>query len=156
MLARGADPAATAAHVKIYNEERRRLAHSAGDQIAKLTRRVGEIACELDRLIDPVTQGVAMATLAPRIKALEAERDDVTTKLAQASRDVEAVTLHPATIEQYRVDVARLADLEQSDRLIATVRRLVESVVVYAASNRRGFTIEVCGRPAQLINSATF
>jgi site-specific DNA recombinase len=70
----------------------------------------------------------------PRIKVLETERDDVAAKLAQAEGAAEVVTLHPAAIEQYRADVARLADLaaehrglEESAALIDTVRRLVES-----------------------------
>jgi site-specific DNA recombinase len=60
------DPAAIAEYVKVYNEERRRLARTSGDQVAKLTRRAGEIARELGRLIDAVTQGVDLAMLVAR------------------------------------------------------------------------------------------
>jgi hypothetical protein len=60
--------------IKAYNDERRRLAREAGDQMSKLTRRNAEVPRELERLIDAVTQGVDLATLVPRIKALEIER----------------------------------------------------------------------------------
>jgi site-specific DNA recombinase len=46
--------------------------------------------------------------------------------------------------------------LEQSAELIAALRRMVESVAIYAAPNQAGFSIEVRGRLAQLTNSAAF
>jgi site-specific DNA recombinase len=45
--------------------------------MSKLTRRNAEVLRELERLIDAVTQGVDLATLVPRVKALEIERADI-------------------------------------------------------------------------------
>lgn len=156
-------PAAIAEYVRVYNAERRRLAKSNGDQLAKLTRRDAEIGRELERLIDAVTSGVDLATLVPRIKTLEAERADVAGRIAQATASAEIVTLHPAAIEQYAADVARLADLTaahaelpESAELVAMLRRLVAEVVVYAEPNARGFDVEVKGRLAELTGSAAF
>jgi hypothetical protein len=108
-----------------------------------------------------VTSDVDLATLVPRIKTLEAERADVAGRIAQASAEI--VTLHPAAIEQYAADVARLADLTaahaelpESAELVAMLRRLVAEVVVYAEPNARDFTIEVKGRLAELTGSAAF
>jgi len=68
------NPIAITEYIKAHNDERRRLAREAGDQMSKLTRRNGEVSREMERLIDAVTEGVDLATLVPRIKALETER----------------------------------------------------------------------------------
>jgi site-specific DNA recombinase len=128
------NPIAITEYIKAYNDERRRLAREAGDQMSKLTRRNAEVPRELERLIDAVTQGVDLATLVPRIKALEIERADIDGKL-QCANAADIVTLHPAAIEQYRADVERLAalaaehsDFVESAELIEAVRRLVAGV----------------------------
>jgi site-specific DNA recombinase len=76
--------------------ERRRLAKSSGEQLSKMTRRDAEIGRELEWLIDAVTSGVDLATLVPRIKVLEKEREEVKARLAQAASSAEIVALHPA------------------------------------------------------------
>jgi hypothetical protein len=150
-------------YIKVYNEERRRLAREAGDQMSKLTRRNAEVSRELERLIDAVTQGVDLATLVSRIKALEAERSDIAGKL-QCAGATDSVTLHPGAIEQYRADVEGLAALaaehsdfaESAELIEALLRRLVAGVIVRAEPHGRGFSVEVQGRLAQLTNSALF
>lgn len=156
------NPIAVTEYIKAYNDERRRLAREAGDQMSKPTRRNAEVSRELERLIDAVTQGVDLATLVPRIKALEIERADIDGKLKSANA-ADIVTLHPAAIEQYRADVERLAalaaehsDFVESAELIEAVRRLVAGVIIHAAPYGRGFTVEVQGRLAQLTNSDLF
>ena len=62
------NPIAITEYIKAHNDERRRLARDAGDQMSKLTRRNAEVSRELERLIDAITQGVDLATLIPRIK----------------------------------------------------------------------------------------
>jgi site-specific DNA recombinase len=130
--------------------------------MSKLTRRNAEVSRELERLIDAVTQGVDLATLVPRIKALEIERANIDGKLKCANA-ADIVTLHPAAIEQYRADVERLAalaaensDFVESAELIEAVRRLVAGVIIHAEPYGRGFNVEVQGRLAQLTNSDLF
>src|SRR3981081_3511430 len=139
------NPIAILEYIKVYNNERRRLAREAGDQMSKLTRRNAEVSRELERLIDAVTQGVDLVTMVPRIKALETERADIAGKL-QCADSSDIVTLHPVAIEQYRADVERLAalaaehsDFAESAELIEAVRRLVAQVIVRAAPHGRGF-----------------
>ena len=110
------NPIAVTEYIKAYNDERRRLAREAGDEMSKLTRRNADVSRELERLIDAVTQGVDLATLVPRIKELEIERADIDGK-RQYANAADIVTLHPAAIEQYRTDVERPAALaaEHSD-----------------------------------------
>lgn len=157
------NPAGIAEYVKVYNAERRRLARTAGDRLATLTKRAAAIARDLERLIDAITSGVDLATLVPRIKEKENERDDVAAQLVQAREMSDVITLHPATIDQYVEDVAKLADLAAAHRalpesaeLVATVRRLVFRVVVHAAPGETRFRIDVEGRLAQLTKAALF
>ena len=150
-------PAAIAEYVKTYNAERRRLAKGNGERMAKLSRREAEIGRELERAIDTVTQGADIRAMVPRINALQAERDQVAAQLAQAAGSADVVTLHPASIERYAADIARLADLtasqtefSESAELTATLRRLVQSVIVHAEPNAQGFSVEIKGRLAEL------
>lgn len=105
-------PAVIAEYVKVYNAERSRLKKTAASQRDQLERRNGEIGRELQRAIDAIVKaGVDAATLAPQIKALEAERADIERRLAIADDGVNVVALHPAAIERYRIDVERLERL---------------------------------------------
>ena len=156
------NPIAITEYIKAYNDERRRLAREAGDQTSKLTRRNAEVSREMERLIDAVTQGVDLATLVPRIKALETERAEIDVNL-KCANTADIVTLHPAAIEQYRTDVERLAalaaehsDFVESAELIEAARQLVARVIVHAEPYGRGFNVEVQGRLAQLTNSDLF
>lgn len=54
-----AHPEAIAEYVKTYNAERQRLARQNGDRETHLTRRGGEIARELERLVDAIAKGIA-------------------------------------------------------------------------------------------------
>jgi site-specific DNA recombinase len=101
-------------------------------------------------------------TVISRIKELEDERDSIAAKLAEFTTEPRVVTLHPASIEKYCEDVARLADLlaegrdGERDELIASVRGLVAAVVVYTTPGANGFEVEVQGRLAQLTNTPMF
>ncbi|HTO68145.1 MAG TPA: recombinase family protein [Bradyrhizobium sp.] len=144
-----ANPEAIAEYVRTYNAERRRLAKASGDRGRHLERRVGEIGRELERLVDAITQGVDLKTIVPRIKALETERDQVKAALAQIANSSEVVTVHPAAIERYLADIARLADVAadaadiDEPKLVATLRQLVQAVVVHAPANTDQLTIEI-------------
>src|SRR5260370_38241636 len=122
--------------------------------MSKLTRRNAEVSRELERLIDAVTQGVDLATLVPRIKALEAERADIAGQL-QCAGATDSVTLHPGAIEQCRADVEGLAalaagrsDFAESAGLIEAVRRVVAGVILCAEPTGRVISSARNGRRA--------
>jgi site-specific DNA recombinase len=100
---------------------------------------------------------VALDTLVPRIKVLEAERADVRAGLESAKAADEVIALHPAAIDRYATDVARLGELAgqpgdpaTSAELVESLRRLVVEVVVHAPPNSSAFSIEVKGRLSEL------
>jgi site-specific DNA recombinase len=99
---------------------------------------------------------VALDTLVPRIKVLEAERADVRAGLESAKAADEVIALHPAAIDRYATDVARPGepagqpgDPATSAELVESLRRLVVEVV-HAPPNSSAFSIEVKGRLSEL------
>jgi site-specific DNA recombinase len=157
-------PAAIAEYVKTYNAERRRLAKGSGERMAKLGRRDAEIGRELERLVDAIAKGRGeVDALLARIDGLEKERREIKAQLALATAEAEVITLHPASIERYAADVAKLADLAaapgglvESAELLAVLRALVAQVIVHAEPNARGFAVEVKGRLSELTGTALF
>jgi site-specific DNA recombinase len=150
-------PSAIAEYVRVYNAERRRLSKSNGDLVAKLSRREAEIGREVERLVDAIAKGRGeVEPLLARIDTLRKERGSIADQLAQAAASAEVVTPHPASVERYAADVATLAEMvarrgssPESGELVATLRRLVQEVIVHAEPNASGFSIEVKGRLAE-------
>jgi site-specific DNA recombinase len=145
-----AHPEAIAEYVKTYNAERRRLARANGDREKHLTRRAGEIARELERLVDAIAKGIGdLDAIGPRMKALQQERDQVKAQLAAAAQADQVVSLHPAAVDRYLADIKRLSDIAadaaalDEPELVATLRSLVDAVIVHAPANSAEITIEI-------------
>jgi site-specific DNA recombinase len=153
------DPGYWNHYLKVYNDERTRLAQGAVRDRAKLERRAGEIKRELDRVVESIIQGVPAQTLAPRAQALEAEKASIAEQLAAADDKRKAVSIHPAAIKNYLKDVAAmreaLDDVGAAERmeLIAPLRRLIHSVVVRAEPGVKGFEVEIKGRLQELLGA---
>lgn len=157
------EPAYIVEFVKVYNEERARLARSATKDRGRLENRLGEIGRELERAIDAIVKfGIDPATLAARMRELEIERGEITATLEAATGQTNIVSLHPGAIEQYRSDIARLAEILPRDNagdrdgLIDTLRNLVAAVVIHAKPHETGFEIEIKGRLAELLAVPAF
>ncbi|MEN3347505.1 MAG: site-specific recombinase, partial [Bradyrhizobium sp.] len=145
-----AHPEAITEYVRTYNAERRRLAKANGDKEKHLQRRAGEIVRELERLVDAIAKGIGdLDAIGPRMKALQAERDQVKAQLAAAAAADQVVTLHPAAVDRYLADIKRLADVAtdaaalDEPELVATLRSLVEAVIVHAPANSNEVTVEI-------------
>ncbi|MFN3349467.1 recombinase family protein [Pseudorhodoplanes sp.] len=143
--------------VRTYNAERERLAKTLANSKPKLERRAGEIKRELQRAIDAIVKaGADPVSLAPTIKALEAEKREVASQLAEIEASAPVVTLHPASLATYRADLDRLSALIASgadgacDKLIEIARRLIERVIVHAKTGERGFEVEIRGSLTEL------
>jgi hypothetical protein len=157
------DPGYWKHYLKVYNDERRLLASGAARDRAKLERRAGEIKHETERLIDAITQGAPADVIAPKLKALEAERLPVEEQLAAANDKGKPVAIHPAAIKNYLDDIAAMRDsLDDQDTgegpdLVAPLRRLIHSVVVHAQPGVKGaFDVEIKGRLQELLGGPFF
>ena len=106
--------------------------HLATQERSNQESRLAEVKQRANRLIDQVTDGVAVTE---RLTALEEERAALETQLAQKSKKP-VVALHPRLADQYRQIVASLEDaLHRSDSEASAeardlMRRLIETVVV--------------------------
>lgn len=157
------DPGYWKHYLKVYNDERRLLASGAARDRANLERRAGEIKHETERLIDAITQGAPADVIAPKLKALEAERLSVEEQLAAANDKGKPVAIHPAAIKNYLDDIAAMRDsLDDQDTgegpdLVAPLRRLIHSVVVHAQPGVKGaFDVEIKGRLQELLGAPFF
>ena len=151
-------------YVTAYNDERRRLKRQAGNDSARLDRRAGEIERELNRIIDSIVDGsITARSVAPRIKALETERDAVEAGRAEAQECENVITLHPAAIDRYRRDVATLDErlkgasgMDGRAEVFESIRRLVSRIIIKAKPNVPGFEIDLRGRLAELCAAPMF
>lgn len=158
-----ANPIYLAEYVATYNEECRRLARDAGNERGKLERRRAVIGREIERAWDAIVKvGVDPATLAGRIRQLEAERGEIVAKLANLDAGQNIITLHPAALDRYRADLDRLAELlprnelGESDQLAITLRALISAVIVHAPANSETLKIEIRGRLEKLLDAPSF
>jgi site-specific DNA recombinase len=139
-----------------YNAEWQRLARASAKNRARLEQRAGAIDCELDRIVDAIAQRGLDQKLDARMTELQTEAAQVADALKEAESKAQVITLHPAAVERYRVDVERLAELidrNQNDEcaeLIETIRRLFVRVVVDAEPGSTGIRLEVVGRLAEI------
>jgi site-specific DNA recombinase len=144
-----ANPEAIAEYVRTYNAERRRLAKESGDREKHLQRRNGELDREIDRLITNIAKGADFDTYNPKVNELAAERKRVKAELAQIAAASEIVTVHPAAIERYLADIRRLAEVAaeaaelDEPELVATLRQLVQAVIVHAPPGTDELAIEI-------------
>jgi site-specific DNA recombinase len=153
------DPGYWKHYLKVYNEERRLLASGAARDRAKLERRAGEIKRELERIVESIVQGMPADVLAPKARALEAERLSVEEQLA-AANEGKPVAIHPAAIKNYLDDIAAMrgalddSDAGERPELIAPLRRLIHSVVVHAQPGVKGaFDVKIKGRLQELLGA---
>lgn len=154
------DPIVISEYLTAYNAERQRLKRQAGNNRGQLDRRAGEIERELRRLIDAITQGVALETIVPRIKELEGERASVAASIANAAEADNVITLHSTALDRYRRDVTQLAVALASGgdnaALYESIRELVSAIVVHADPGKGGIKVDIHGRLATLCGADLF
>ena len=97
-----AEPQLIAAYVKEYQAERRRLAAANRSERDGLVAKLATLTRGIARLVDAIVEGTATKATAERLKALEAEAEQVETQLANIEEADSVVALHPGTAEKYR------------------------------------------------------
>jgi site-specific DNA recombinase len=152
------DEEVVSAAVKEYIAERRRLEASREQDERRRSKRLGEIERAIKALIGLVENGAEPATLAPRLKELEAEKASAVAE--QAHRIPDVIELHPGIADRYRKIVrdlrASLADRphEHKFEVIASIRDLVDKIVIYPHNDPSGRDLELVGQLAALFGPA--
>ena len=91
------------------------------------------------------------------MKALQHERDQVKAQLVAAAQADQVVTLHPAAVSRYLADIKRLSDVAadaaalDEPELVATLRNLVEAIIVHAPAHSDEFTVEIRASLSELM-----
>ncbi len=161
LKAKLAEPSAIAVYVKVYNEERQRLAGATVASRARLESNLAAAERELDRAVsnlikDRITEEEADRVLPP----LRAERSRLKAELAATEVPPKIIALHPAVIARYLANVEDLEHFiargEDSDELSASLRALVDSVVIAPKEPGKPITVDVHGRLAALVGGEVF
>ncbi|MDY6960286.1 MAG: recombinase family protein [Pseudomonadota bacterium] len=104
-----ASPAAIAEFLDAYRAERERLARGAGAELARIDRRLAEIARELDRITDCLARGIGdEARLDARAKTLAAEETRLQAEAVTLPAAPPRLELRPELLDRYLAEIARL------------------------------------------------
>ena len=115
------------------------------------------LSVSLTAWVDSIVQGMPADVIAPKARALEAEKASIAEQLAAADDKKNVVSIHPAAIKNYLKDVAAIRealddeDAAERPELIAPLRRLIHSVIVHAQPGVKGFEVEIKGRLKELL-----
>ena len=89
-----------------YTRHLNALRIEATASLAGYKAELGKVIKDIDRLIDAITDGVAVARVKDRIAALDARKTELQELIA--TTDEPPALLHPKMAEHYRREVARL------------------------------------------------
>jgi DNA invertase Pin-like site-specific DNA recombinase len=148
-------------YAREYHAERQRLAATASRDATRLEKRRGEIAREVDRLVDLLAKGIGdPQPLGDRMNVIMAEGREIDAQLEAARAKPTVVALHPAALKRYEQQLDRLAEsigkgIAAGDvRLAAAIRDLVETVTV--RRERGGIRVEIAGKLNALLGDRAF
>jgi site-specific DNA recombinase len=144
--------------VREYAAERKRLKASRRQSDRNRLLRLGEVERAIKNLITLVENGADPRSVLPRLKELEAERgrlQEVEDPLSGGG----VVDIEPAVADHYRTIVRNLrAELagrsrERKHEVVASIRNLVEKIVIYPNDDSRGRDLELVGQLAALLDT---
>jgi DNA invertase Pin-like site-specific DNA recombinase len=123
--------------VKVFAEtfiaEANELRAVQAQQLKEWEARIHLIERRIQKLVDAISQGAPPQALLEELRRLEAEQDDMQTRLETSPKDPPPL-LHPKMSEIYRRKVAELhkllEDPDTCDEAMAAIRSLIDRVVV--------------------------
>jgi site-specific DNA recombinase len=147
-------PAVIAEYAKTYAAERSRLARNASKDRSRIERRLTVAQRELERAAKALIKGTLPEDVSEKeIAGLRLECDGIRGKLETLPAKQNVVALHPATLERYETQLARLHEALEAGcaagdiEAAAAIRDLVETVTVKRDPARRGgVEVEIVGR----------
>ncbi len=143
--------------VREYAAERRRLKALRVQADRGRARRLGEVERAVANLIALVESGADPQSVMPRLKELDAERARLQDEGKGAGNDV--IEIHPGVADHYRTIVRNLRAAlaqrppEQKREVVASVRSLIEKIVVYPNNDPQGRDLELVGQLAALLGT---
>ena len=155
------DPRAIRHFLKVYHDERKRLADSAASLRPQLQRRLAEVTRKAARLTEAMLESdQPVAAFTGKIAALDREKSEIETALAKLAAPLTVVALHPAAQAHYLKVVEDLAaavrERDGASRMASAIRELIESVVVQRTEPGQPVRLTVNGRLAALVGAPLF
>jgi site-specific DNA recombinase len=156
------DKAGIALYLKVYNDERRRLAADSSNVRAKLDHRLAAVQRELDRVVGALVKGILSEDeVASQLPALRAQKAQLEAEIAAVGDQPKVVSLHPTADKAYLEAIDRLeatlAEPGEDGRehpAIAPIRQLIDRVVVTPAGHM--LQIKVDGKLDALIGGGQY
>ncbi|WP_439492025.1 recombinase family protein [Bosea sp. (in: a-proteobacteria)] len=159
---RMADGKAIALYVRVYNEERQRLAAGTVANRAQIEKRLAAAEREHERVYRAyVKELIGEDEIERDLPPLKAERDRLRAELAAAEEPPRLVTLHPAMVSRYLASVERLEATiaegeEHGGEAKAALRELIRTVTIHPAPAGDAPEIDVLGELSALIGGTHY
>jgi site-specific DNA recombinase len=152
------NPQLVSEYIATYHAaERSAIARYAAAQ-GDLRKQLRDAEAKIKRLVAAIAAGVDVAEIRDGLQEVSAERDSLKAELDEADAE-RVVTMHPRLADNYRKRIGALGEAlegpgEQRAEAKATLRSLVDCVVVIPAETGRGVELELRGRLAEIIRFA--
>ncbi len=152
------DTGAIDLYLRVYNEERKRLASEATQDRSKLEGRLNKVEGDLKRIVRMLVSGTLDEDdVKDEVASLKIEKAKLSDRLKSIEAASNIVMLHPPNVAQYVRQMAALEEAinqgtdEGSDASKNALRDLIEAVVITREKNGQTVKIEVRSRLAYLI-----
>jgi site-specific DNA recombinase len=156
------EPRAIERFLKIYTEERKRLAAAEEVKRYRKEARLGEVKREFDRVYMSYVKGMTSEEeTTPALAKIREEREALKAELAAMTPPANVITLHPGAVKRYLAMVNDLATslphrtVSGDEAISIALRELVSSVTVTPVE-KGAPKISVTGRMAVLVGGGLF
>jgi site-specific DNA recombinase len=151
------NPQLVSEYIAAYHAaERSAIARYAAAQ-ATLRKQLRDAEAKVKRLVAAIAAGVDVAEIRDGLQEVSAERDSLKAELDEIDAE-RVVTMHPRLADNYRKRIGALGEALEGQASSAprraTLRGLVDCVVVIPAETGRGVELELRGRLAEIIRFA--
>ena len=154
------DPELVAEFVRAYHAERQALRSAERSASAADERRLAEIDRKIAAMVAAIEDGASARPMAERMRALEAEREQIIAR-KPVEADDQIVSFHPAAADNYRRQIRSLRAMlaEATDEAarraaVHEIRSMVEKVVIVPTKPYQPVDLEIHGQLAGLLGAS--
>jgi site-specific DNA recombinase len=129
--------------------------------LADARKRLARVEVQIDRIVTAITDSdVPIKTLSDKLKGFEAQRAGLAEQVRLLESESNVVTLHPNVIDQYRLNVQKLADALAADAVSvanhAAFRNLIDCIVVHKTGKHLPYEFTPYGRLGAILGVDLF
>ncbi|MEX0409824.1 hypothetical protein ABGN05_29890 [Aquibium sp. LZ166] len=128
-----------------YTKHMNKLRIEATSSLAGQKAELSKVTRDIDRLIDAITDGVAVSQVKDKMLALEARKNELERLIAET--DEPPALLHPNMAHHYHREIDRLhealSDEEHRHEAVEIIRGLVDRIVLHPAPDGASETMAI-------------